>query len=109
VALSGRGELLMKKPVNRTPTIVILPGAHGKTCSASDQQKIHKVVRDRLLSAGREDYRKVQVQVRYRRDGAPASLLVSMLRANTYTADVVEVHLDGDFQAVRRIKALSST
>ncbi len=82
---------------NENVRVVILPGATKKAGSAADQKKIRQVIKDRLLLKSMEPYHQVQVEVKYRPDGTPESLVASMLRAHTYTADIVKVNVDKDF------------
>ncbi len=83
--------------VNKDVEIVILPGAGGKPYSAADRKKIQWLIKDKLLLTSKEPYHKVQVEVKHRSDGSPESLVATMLRAYTYTADVVKVNVDGDY------------
>jgi hypothetical protein len=85
------------KHVNDTVEIVVLPDANGKAHSATERRKIQKVVKDTLLRESKEPYHRVQVEVQHRADGSPESLVATMLRAYTYTADIVKVHLDQDY------------
>ncbi|MFA5253129.1 MAG: hypothetical protein WC367_00490 [Methanoregula sp.] len=82
------------KPVNENVEVVILP---GKASSSADRTRIRNVVRDNLLLPSSEPYHKVQVEVNRRPDGSPVSLVATMLRAKTYTADLVTVNVDKNF------------
>lgn len=62
---------------------------------AAEQIKIRKIVDDLLSST--ESYHKVKVEVEQHPNGTPETLIVSMLRANTYTADVVIVKVDSNY------------
>jgi hypothetical protein len=85
------------KHVNENVDIVLLPRATGKAHLAPDRRKIRRLVRERLLLTSKEPYHKVQVEVKHRSDGSPESLMVSMLRAYTYTADIVKVNVDRNY------------
>jgi hypothetical protein len=86
--------------------IALVPGTARKL-PAADRRKIEQVVRERLLSQAKEPYHKVQVEVERSLDGSPRALLVSMLRARTYTADVFRVSVDAHYK-VTSVEDLSS-
>ena len=52
---------------------------------------------DRLLLPSKEPYHKVQVFVKHRPDGKPEALVAYMLRAYTYTADVVKMEVNANY------------
>jgi uncharacterized FlgJ-related protein len=85
------------KHVNEDVEVVVLPSATGKAYSAADRKKIQRLIKDKLLLTSKEPYHKVQVEVKHRSDGSPESLVASMLRAYTYTADIVKVNVDSDY------------
>jgi hypothetical protein len=85
------------KHVNESVEIVVLPGPTGKPYAAADRRKIQRLIKDELLLTSKEPYHKVQVEVKHGNDGSPKSLVASMLRAYTYTADVVKVNVDSDY------------
>jgi hypothetical protein len=89
----------MPKEFNARAKIVILPTDVKPTYSISEQKKIRAVVRDRVLVPSKEPYRKAVVSVAYGRGGAPQSLLVFLLRAYTYTADIARINLDSKYKA----------
>ncbi|OPY37134.1 MAG: hypothetical protein A4E35_01598 [Methanoregula sp. PtaU1.Bin051] len=88
---------MTEKHANEDVEVVVLPGATRKTYSAADRRKIQNVIKDKLLLTSMEPYHKVQVTVKHRPDGSPESLLATMLRAHTYTADIVKVNVDKDY------------
>ena len=92
--------------VNENVEVVILPSATGKAYSAADRRKIQRLIKDKLLLTSKEPYRKVQVEVKRRSDGSPKTLVASMLRAYTYTADIVKVNVDPNYN-VKSIKSAS--
>ena len=85
------------KHVNDNVKIVILPEGKGKSYAAAQRRKIQRVIKDKLLLTSKEPYHKVQVEVKQGSDGNPEALIASMLRAYTYTADIVKVNVDQDF------------
>jgi uncharacterized FlgJ-related protein len=85
------------KHVNEDVEIIILPDATGKSFSTAERRSIQKVIKDNLLKTSKEPYHRVQVEVRHRTDGSPESLMATMLRAYTYTADIVKVNIDPDY------------
>jgi hypothetical protein len=84
---------------NAAVPIVVVAGESGVRVAADDEAAIRRLVRDRLLAARPESYRKVQVEVERSAAGVPCALLVSMLRAQTYTADVVRLEVDPQFRS----------
>ena len=83
--------------VNEDVEIGILPSSTGRVYSPADRQKIQRLIKDKLLLTSKEPYHKVRVEVKHRSDGSPESLVVTMLRAYTYTADIVKVNVDPDY------------
>jgi len=88
------------KHANASVAIVVLPGPTGETSAAADRRRIQRLIRDRLLLTSKEPYRKVQVEVERGPDGSPKVLVASMLRANTYTADIVKVNVDAEYNVL---------
>jgi hypothetical protein len=85
------------KHVNEGVKIFILPTAARATYGAQESNKIQQLVKERLLLTSKESYHKVQVEVKHGSDGNPEALIASMLRTYTYTADIVKVNVDQDF------------
>jgi hypothetical protein len=95
-----------KEHVNQRVEVVVVPGTQGKTFGEEDREKIEKLVRDKLLLTTNEPYHKAQVEVEHGPDGSPKTLVVSMLRSHTYTADVVNVNVDAQYN-VKSIEPFS--
>jgi hypothetical protein len=91
---------MSEKHPNEDVEIVVLSDETKKRLPAMDSRKIQRLVRDNLLLTSKEPYRKVQVEVTRRPDGTPKSLVASMLRAYTYTADIMKVNVDADYNAI---------
>jgi len=98
---------MSEKHPNENVEIVVLPVEGEKKLSATDRRKIKRLVRDNLLLTSKEPYRKVQVEVTRKPDGIPESLVASMLRAHTYTADIVKVNVDAEYNATS-VESLSA-
>ncbi len=101
----------MKIPhVNADVPITVTPPARERTPPAgkttAKTKKITRIVREALLLKTSEPYRKVQVEVEVDSQGNPNALLVSLLRAYTYTADIIRVEVDADLN-VKEIRKLS--
>ena len=92
--------------VNEHVKINILPGMTGSVDKGIDRKRIRKLVKDRLLLPSKEPYHKVQVEVELEPQGSLKALIVSMLRANTYTADVVKMNVDDKYE-VQSVEPLS--
>jgi hypothetical protein len=88
------------KKFNENVPIVVVSGQAGKTYSPADRRQIRQIVRDRLLKIRTEPYHKVQVEVEFGPDGNPKTLVASMLRARTYTADIVTINVDARYHVL---------
>jgi hypothetical protein len=88
---------MKEKHVNENVAIVVLPTALRATYGARESKQIQKAVMDKLLLPSKEPYHKVQVVVKHRPDGKPESLVAYMLRAYTYTADIVKMNVDDTY------------
>jgi len=82
---------------NEDVPIVVLKNTGGKACSAADRRTIQQLVRQKLLLTSMEPYNKAQVEVQLAKDGSPKALMVTLLRAYTYTADMVRVTVDRNY------------
>jgi len=63
-----------------------------------DESKIADVVRKEVLPREKADYHSVKVKVKRKKDGTPNHLITYMLRKDTYTADIVRVDVDENYQ-----------
>ena len=63
-----------------------------------DEDKIVNVIRKEVLPREKAEYHNVKVKVKRREDGSPKYLVSYMLRKDTYTADIVRVDVDENFQ-----------
>jgi hypothetical protein len=68
-----------------------------------DEGQIVDVVRQQVLPREKAEYHSVSVKVKRKDDGSPHYLVAYMLRKDTYTADVVRVDVDENYQ-VRRFE-----
>jgi len=91
---------------NESIKIVVLPPKAGKAYSAAEKRKIQKVVLSSAISKRTkgEPYHKAQVAVERDTNGSPRKLVVMLLRAHTYTLDVVEVTVGPNYK-VRAVKS----
>ncbi len=65
---------------------------------AQDEGRIVDVVRKQVLPREKAEYHSVKVKVKRRKDGSPKYLVTYMLRKDTYTADIVKVDVDKNYQ-----------
>ena len=65
---------------------------------SQDEAQIADVVRKEVLPREKAEYHSVSVKVKRREDGSPEYLVTYMLRKDTYTADIVRVDVDENFQ-----------
>jgi hypothetical protein len=63
-----------------------------------DEGQIVDVVRQQVLPREKAEYHSVSVKVKRKDDGSPHYLVAYMLRKDTYTADVVRVDVDENYQ-----------
>ncbi len=89
-----------KKSPQKRVEIAVVPEATAGGLGAAERARIEQVVEARLLARTDEPYHRIQVEVERTKDGVPAALVVSMLRARTYTADVYRVEVDPSFNVV---------
>ena len=54
-------------------------------------------------------YHRVQVEVMHGQDGSPQALVVTMLRARIYTADILEVKVDAEYNVLQILTARSQS
>ena len=88
---------MKNKQPNEDVEVAVFPRESGQAYAAADRRKIQRLVRENVLSKSKETYHKAQVAVSHDPDGSPNALTVTLLRANTYTADVVTVKVDRDY------------
>lgn len=88
------------KNVNADVEVLVLGTAKRAVYAAPERRRIQKAIRDSLLLPAKEPYHRVQAAVKYRRDGRPEAIIATMLRAYTYTADIVRLGVDTEY-AVR--------
>ena len=91
---------MKEKHVNENVKVVVLPTAVRATYAARESGKIQRAVMDKLLLPSKEPYHKVHVVVKYGPDGKPEALVAYMLRAHTYTADVVKMSIDDTYKVL---------
>jgi hypothetical protein len=65
-----------------------------------DEGQIADVVRQQVLPRGQAEYHSVSVKVKRKADGSPQYLVTYMLRKGTYTADVVRVEVDENYEVL---------
>ncbi len=78
--------------------IVIQKASGGKPVPAADRAKIERLVRERILAKDAEPVMKVQVEVKRGPGGRPRAVVATLLRARTFTADLVSIEVDEDFE-----------
>ena len=69
-----------------------------KSYDTQDERQIAQAIREKVLPAMEAEYHSVRVKVKRKPDQKPAYLVAYMLRKDTYTADVVKIEVDGDYQ-----------
>lgn len=89
---------MASKHPNENIPIVVVPGEAGGTCTAAELAKIRKAITEALLVTSKEVYRKAQIEVERGPDGRPLALVASLLRAHTYTADIIRLEVDAEYR-----------
>lgn len=84
--------------VNENVKVEVFGTAVKATYAATETKQIQKAVMDTLLRTSMEPYHKVNVVVKHKRDGSPEALVAYMLRAHTYTADVVRLDVNESYK-----------
>lgn len=69
-----------------------------KSYDLQDESRITNVIRREVLAKAKVSYHSVSVKIRRTPDGSPKSLIVYMLRKDTYTADVKKVDVDKNYK-----------
>lgn len=92
------------KNPNADIAIQVLGTAEGAKYTMSERRPIQKAIRDSLLLPSMEPYHHVQVEVKTRPDGRPEALVATMMRAFTYTADIMRLGVDSDY----RVKSVAA-
>jgi hypothetical protein len=79
-------------------------GKEYKSYDLRDEDQIAYSMRENVLPMMDVDYHSVNVKVKRKADQSPDYLIAYMLRKDTYTADVVKIEIDEDFQVQNVIK-----
>lgn len=79
------------------------PRRAQRTYDRQDESRVADVIRRDVLPKAKADYHSVSVKIRRAVDGSPKSLILYMLRKDTYTADVKKIEIDQDYN-VKAIK-----
>ena len=77
---------------------VFASGKKQKFYDTQNEGLIVDVIRNHVLPSAKAEYHSVKVKVKRKGDGSPEYLISYMLRKDTYTADVVKVDVDDNFQ-----------
>jgi len=96
---------MAEKNVNEDVKVLILGTTVKATYSAGESKQIQKAVMDELLLPSTEPYHEVHVVLKHRPDGKPEAIIAYMLRAYTYTADIVKMDVDAQY----RVKAIEKS
>ncbi|MGD9172493.1 MAG: hypothetical protein PVI97_20945 [Candidatus Thiodiazotropha sp.] len=75
-----------------------------KSYDAQDENQIAYSIRDKVLPELGVEYHSVRVKVKRKPDHAPEYLIAYMLRKDTYTADVVKIEIDANYQVQNTIR-----
>ncbi|MGC9469837.1 MAG: hypothetical protein ACP5HS_14675 [Anaerolineae bacterium] len=80
--------------------ITVFPGPEQfRAANVEDEARVADTIREEVLPREKRDYHSVKVMVKRKPDGSPDYLVAYMLRKDTYTADVVRVDVNENFEA----------
>lgn len=88
----------MSKKYEKIDIKVFASPKEYRVYDAQDEGKVVDVVRKEVLPREKAEYHSVKVKVKRRKDGSPKHLITYMLRKDTYTADVVRVDVNENYQ-----------
>lgn len=66
---------------------------------ARDEPKVAEIIRDQVLSQTDAEYYRVDVKIKRKSDQTPEYLIAYMLRKDIYSAEVVRVDIDNQYEA----------
>ncbi len=72
----------------------------AKSYDAQDEGRVIEAIRTQVLPQAGADYHSVRVKVKRSAEYAPDYLVAYMLRKDTYTADVVKIQIDGNYDVL---------
>lgn len=75
-----------------------------KSYDLRDESQIAYAIREKVLPTIGIDYHSVNVKVKRKEDQSPGYLIAYMLRKDTYTADVVKIEIDENYQVINVVK-----
>jgi hypothetical protein len=75
-----------------------------QTYDVRDEQQIAYSIREKVLPEMGVEYHSVRVKVKRKPDQTPDYLIAYMLRKETYTADVVKIEIDENYQVQNTIR-----
>ena len=77
--------------LNANVEVILVPGENPVPMEPHEQKQLQDLVRDHLLIPTDVPYHRAQVEVERGGDGRPVAVIATLLRAKTYTADVVRL------------------
>lgn len=90
-------------PNESTPIIIQPSSWKTRSYDAREEEKARRLIRDEVLLKRTEPYLQVHAKIKRKADGTTERIVAYLLRANTYTADVVEITTT-DAYGVARIR-----
>jgi hypothetical protein len=75
-----------------------------RTYDTQDENQIAYSIREKVLPEMGVEYHSVRVKVKRKPDHTPDYLIAYMLRKDTYTADVVKIEIDANYQVLNAIR-----
>jgi len=84
-------------PNERTPILIQPASWKTRAFDAREEERVRQLIRDEVLVKRHEAYYQARATIKYNADGTPDRIIAYLLRANSYTADVVEIKLDRNY------------
>lgn len=89
------------KHPNEKTTIVIQPSSwKNRTYDSREEDGARRLIREEVLLKRHEPYYQVRAKIKHDQNGKADRIIAYMLRSNTYTADVVEIKTNENYELV---------
>jgi hypothetical protein len=80
------------------PIRVFASTENFRTYDSRDESQVVDIIRKQVLPREKAEYHSVNVKIKRKEDGSPQYMVAYLLRKDTYTADVVRINVNKNFQ-----------
>ena len=87
-------------PNENTKIIILASSWKTRAFDKRAEEGARKLIREAVLLKRSEPYFQVRAKIKHAPDGTPERIIATLLRANTYTADVVEIRTNATYGAL---------